>query len=323
MADPVAAGSPGASCAGPVTSAPEELGDVCVAISSFRNDQAIIGILERLYARGPVRFHRVLVVDSLGTGAVEGAAKERGWNEVRYVSFDKNLGSAGNLAKRLELSAETNARYVYAINHDADVDPATVAKLCAVARANPRLGAVFPLRQLRALEGRYDVTGRYRVPLFSVNVRKKPRSSIVPVHWSSSNGALYSLEPVRRGLLPWDDLWMGWEDLGYGWLLEGHGYEQVVVVDAVADDDYEFRKNGVVWVTDKAPWYAYYFARNFVVVAKRTAQPLPVRAAVLGRVALEFVISAALRDRKWTRIKFLSAGLRDAALGRMHKWRVP
>jgi len=302
-----------------------DLSEVTLAISSFRNDAAILALLDSVKQSG-ARFAGVLVVDSLGTGEILKAIASRGWEDVDYVSADENLGSAGNLARRLELAAHSRAKYVYAVNHDGAVDPLTVGKLLEVARADSSIAAAYPLRRMTNRSGFFDVTGRFPVPLTAMRVQRAPRE-VFDVYWSSSNGALYSLDVVRRGLTPWSDLWMCWEDLGYGWLLRRNGYRQVVVGTAVADDGYEYVRRGVrgagAWVIRKPAWYSYYSARNFLLVAQRTGQPLHVRAAVLGRVLFEYVLTPLFRDHKLNRLRYVSAGIADAARGRTGKWRLP
>jgi len=303
---------------------PAELADVCLAISSFHNDSAVIELIARVTSDGDHPFGSILVVDSLGSGAMPEAIRTRGWPRVDYVCFDENLGSAGNLAKRLELAAKTPCRFVYAVNHDGSVDVDVIHKLREVGATDARIAAAYPLRRMTGSGGAYDITGVLPVPVRSLRVKKPPRSRTLDVYWSSSNGALYSLEPSRRGLLPWADLWMGWEDLGYGWLLRQRGYRQLLVCTARSDDAYEYRRlSSGTWLSDKPSWYSYYYARNLLLAARRSHGPLLLQATVLGRVLSEFAVIAALRSEKRARLGFLSAGLRDALRGRSGKWRLP
>lgn len=296
---------------------------VCLVISAFRSDDAVLEILSSLKDRGESLFFQTIVVDSLGSGRIPAEIEARGLATVRYVGFDRNLGSAGNLAERLRLAAETGADFAYAINHDGIVDPDVVGKLIVAARAHERIGAVYPLRRMIAHEGRYDLTGKSALPLPFFGVSEPPREPYTEVYWSSSNGALYNLTPVREGLLPWDDLWMGWEDMGYGWLLHSKGYKQLVVSDAIVDDNYEFRRRGGVKVSDKPAWYAYYHARNLILVARRNEQPLPFQALVGARVLLEYGLTTALRPQKMLRYRLLTRGLIDGLRGKSGKWRLP
>jgi len=303
---------------------PADLADVCLAISSFHHDSAVLDLIARVTSGGDHPFGSILVVDSLGSGAMPEAIRARGWPRIDYVCFDENLGSAGNLAKRLELAAKTPCRFVYAVNHDGSVDIDVIDKLHEVAASDARIAAAYPLRRMTGRGGTYDLTGILPMPIRSVRVKNPPRRPTLDVHWSSSNGALYSLEPARRGLLPWADLFMGWEDLGYGWLLERHGYGQVLVCSARTDDSYEYRRlAGRAWLSDKPSWYSYYYARNFLLVAERTMQPSLVRAAVLGRALSEYAVAAAVRSDKRARLRNLTAGLRDGLRGRSGKWRLP
>jgi hypothetical protein len=300
-----------------------EVPSVCLAIATFRSDEAVIALVESvLEADSHGLFSEILVVDSMGTGRVPEVAAARGWDRVRYFDHEVNLGSAGNLARRLELGAERGHRWTYTVNHDGEVDLGVVRRLVEVGESLDRVGAIYPLRY-KTGRGRYDLTGTQRLPLPFRGARRRPEGPLIETYWGSSNATLYASAPVHEGLLPWADLWMGWEDLGYGWLLERHGYQQVIVTDAENRDPYEYRRRGPVVLTDKPSWYAYYQVRNLILVTRRNAQPLSHWLTVAGRVAVELGLTAALRPDKPIRYRLLARGLLDGLRGRAGKWRLP
>lgn len=300
---------------------------VALAISAYRSDDAVIALLEAVHATAAGLFSRILVVDSLGSGRIAGEILARGWTAVDYRSYDRNLGSAGNLAERLRLAAEGAADAVYALNHDAPFDLAVLRALCAVAAATPRMGAIYPLRRRVGREGTWDMTGTVRFPVRYKWTDAPPPGPALDVYWGSSNGTLYALDPVRAGLLPMGDLWMGWEDLIYGWALTDGGWAQRIAVGAVFDDPYEYTQARTpllrARLTDKPTWYAYYFTRNLILGTRRTRRPLVVRARIVARIAAELGVSATLRSSRRKRVRLLLAGIRDGLLGRAGKYRVP
>jgi len=297
---------------------------VALTIASFKYDEQILQLLERVKTDLP-RFGAILVVDSIGTGRLPAALAAAGLSEfVSYHCFPQNLGSAGNFAQRLALASKTNAEFAYAVNHDGDVRPEAIERLVRLAeRAPGPLGAIYPMRRMINRGGAFDVTGRYRFPFTAIRTQQPPRLELTPVFWSSSNGALYALAPVRTGLLPCADLWMGFEDLGYGWLLHGAGYRQFAARDVHVDDDYEYRATKVGHVTRKAAWYAYYYARNLLLTARRTGQPATVKGLALSRVMLELGVTLALRTEKKARLGFTARGIIDGLQDRGGKWRLP
>ena len=304
-----------------------DLQDICLVIATFRQDEAVIRLLQTLCPAGQDHpFESVLVVDSQGSGQLEAYLEAASLPRVRYESADHNLGSAGNLARRLALAAKTHARWAYAINHDGELRWDTIAALLeegkrAQARGE-RVGAMYPLRYTTAL-GKYNMTGRSAQPIPYVGTRHRPEQPSFPVFWASSNGALYALEPVRAGLLPWADLWMGWEDLGYGWLLHAHGWTQHVVSRALFEDGYEYKvasEVAPVRITDKPTWYVYYQVRNLILVTQRCERGPLTWTIVAGRVAQEIALTTLLRPDKQRRMSFLLHGLRDGLLGKTGKW---
>jgi GT2 family glycosyltransferase len=300
---------------------------VVLAISSFRDDDALERLLEHVESSCPSLFAGVIVVDSLPTGKLARTIQQRGWDFVDYRGFADNLGSAGNLAQRLQIAAETGAKYVYAINHDGLLESSVVATLMAEAEAAERVGAVYPLRRITQHQDRYDLTGLRRIPRPFTGKEAPPSDSTTDVFWGSSNGALYALEPVRNGLLPWADLWMGWEDLGYGLLLHERGYRQFVVTRAVLEDGYEYAPRRVgpatVRLSEKPIWYTYYRARNLVLVARRARLGVSGSLGMACRVAVDIVPAVLMRNRKRQRFALFMQGLYDGLRGTSGKWRMP
>lgn len=298
---------------------------LCLCISSFRNDAEVLALVTQARGMGDI-IDRVLVVDSLGNpGMAEAVGEAAGALPVEYVSADRNLGAAGNLRERLLRAAGSGARYAYALNHDATLDAAVARTLLEVADAHPNVAATYPLRRMTARGNCYDVSGLSSWPWVSRSVREVPRQRLLPAHWSSSNGALYRLDVVRAGVLPWEELWHGVEDIDYGWQLEAAGYDQLMVADAIVDDNYEFAPHlsgrVPVYLVAKPPWLSYYFSRNLLLASRRSS---PARTAVASaRILLEAGVTVAARSHKRERLHNLATGVVDALRGRTGKWKLP
>jgi GT2 family glycosyltransferase len=283
---------------------------VWLAISSFRNDEGVVRILEQVHGCGRRIFERILVVDSKGTGLIPSLIEDMGWDDVIYRSYERNLGSGANLRERLRIASEEGADYAYALNHDGDFHPETFSKLLKTAVSLPNLGAAYPLSYLSSV-GAYNLTGTRELPLPAKLVKKPPTKDVIEVFWSSSNGALYSMEPVRKGIMPWASMWMGWEDLEYGWRLSSHGFRQVVVNDAVYRDNYEYRKVWFGKMVNKPAWRTYYNARNLFLAIRRSRNRVLYYGAAAYRMFLECAVIVLARDSKWKRTKFLFMGVMD------------
>ena len=289
-------------------------GQTVIAISAFRSNEAVLALLVDLFAHGGGEAAAVIVVDSLGDGALPAEFTKRGW-AVQYDHSPTNLGSAGNLSRRLELAAEvTGARWCLALNHDGVVDRAMISALIDCADCGgDRVGAVFPRR---VMSERRSVVYPHR-SVFSPARYVAPQAAIdrIEVAWDSSNGALYGLGPVRDGLRPWPELWMGWEDLAYGWTLAHHGWRQIYCADAEFSDNYESRRVSLLgrhfFITDKAAWYGYYQFRNLILIAKRTKAGWPAWRFLGSRIAREIPLTLLFREGKVRRFRFMGMGLID------------
>src|SRR6185437_13288115 len=212
---------------------------IWLAISSFQNDDQVLTTVEKARAFIPELFEHILIVDSEGTDRVPHAIRDRGWSDVEYRNYPENLGSGANLAERLKIAASAGADYIYALNHDGEIHPTVVRKLIEAVGGRPRLGAAYPLGYFTETRS-YNLTGTRELPLPAKLVKAAPAEPIIPVYWSSSNGALYSLGPARESVLPCEGMWMAWEDLDYGWRLKDHGYEQILVTNAIFPDNQEY-----------------------------------------------------------------------------------
>lgn len=283
---------------------------VWLAISSYRNDDEVIRIIDQAHASAMGVFERILIVDSEGTGRIPALIEANAWPDVEYRGYERNLGSGANLAERLRISAEAGADYAYAVNHDGHVDVEVITKLLAVVRDRTDLGAIYPLGFMSEVQ-KYNLTGMRELPLPARMVKRPPRQPVIPVYWSSSNGALYSLDPARRGILPSPDMWMAWEDLEYGWQLKDRGYEQIIVSDAVYADNYEYKRSAVGHVVDKPVWRTYYSFRNLALAVRRRRNRPLYHLAVVFRVALECGLTLLVRDHKWERLRLVITGVRD------------
>jgi GT2 family glycosyltransferase len=287
---------------------------VWLVISSFRNDEEVIKILEEVHSSQERVFARTLVVDSQGTGKIPDVMRERHWDTVTYRSYEQNLGSGANLRERLRIAAEGGADYAYALNHDGKFDPNVVRALLQTAVSIERLGAAYPLGYL-ADTGRYNISGTRQLPLPAKLVSKAPQTPLLDVYWSSSNGALYALAPVRAGIVPWDAMWMGWEDMEYGWRLHDHGYRQVIVSSAVFDDNYEYQRTFIGHVIRKPAWRTYYMMRNLILAVRRNRNRFLYQITAAFRCLLECGLILFVRDKKWTRLHMLWAGIVDGLRG--------
>lgn len=287
-----------------------------LAVSAFRNDDGVRRVLEALAVENP--FAHVIVVDSLGSGAIRAAIDELGLGDrVTYENATVNLGAAGNLDRRLALAAATDADFVYALNGDTHLDVGAVAKLVGAARRIDRIGAAYPARRFVRRDGRIEGESRF--------AREHP--PIREVEWQSSNGALYALAPVRAGVRPYVGVWHGWEDLAWGYVLHDAGYRQIVVREAVFDDEYEYRRVRLgpcsVAITEKPAWMTYYQGRNLVLVATKVRPTARTRGWVGYRIVQEIGVTSLLRDQKARRLGYLARGVVDGLRGRTGKWDLP
>lgn len=307
----------------------ENLREIALAISAFHSDDAVLALLRAAFAPGQPRFGAVIVVDSLGSGAIERTASEQGW-DLHYINADRNLGSAGNLELRLRTAASLGLKWCFASNHDGVVDVAKVAALARHGRMRARVGAVYPQLIFAKAGGRQD-TARRGFSSYGVLRRDGTGGNglddCTEVAWSSSNGALYNLDAVRDGAHVWPELWMGYEDLALGWELQRRGWTQLLCSDVTITDSYEFAPVRLlgrdIHLAAKPSWYMYYQVRNLALIARRSRGAAVSRLSVALRTFVDIGLILLFRDRKGERLRLLLTGLRDGLRNVSGKGPVP
>lgn len=298
---------------------------VVIAISAYRSDNQVLQLLTNIFVEIQIEVAGVIVIDSLSDGSLERAIRDKGW-PVRYENADLNLGSAGNLARRLALAATYDADWCFTINHDGMIDSELIEILAAKANRHSRVGAVYPARTWidRAQTVLEPHTHVFRAPRHSAT---DIGTSTDEVAWDSSNGALYGLAPVRAGIHVWSDLWYGWEDLAYGWQLDQAGWKQYYCRDAMYFDDYEYEKVSLfgrqIYITRKPTWTAYYIVRNLVLIVRRTGISAKGCIFLVERLAREMMLTILYRSSKAERLGLIFKGLVDGLAGRTGKRTLP
>ena len=111
---------------------------VGVVVLNYRGVADTIACVESLAELNvPVR---VIVVDN---GSADGSAQRLAATPgVELISNESNLGFAGGNNVAIERLLDEGAEFVWVLNNDTVVEPATAGELLAVADADPRVGAV-------------------------------------------------------------------------------------------------------------------------------------------------------------------------------------
>src|SRR5689334_23249492 len=304
------------------------LSRVALAISAYRSDEPVFRLLETAFAHEQPRFAAVIVIDSLGTGAIAAAAERNDW-PITYINADRNLGSAGNLELRLRSATELGLDWCLALNHDGELDPQNVCKLLHHGESRSRVGAVYP-QLIFPAAGNRAAMPRRRFTTYGVlraGDGSTDAETCVEVAWSSSNGALYRLDAIRDGVNAWPQLWMGYEDLAIGWELKQRGWVQLLCRDVRVSDNYEFSSKTIlgwnVHLAAKPSWYMYYHLRNLLLIAKGTRGGAVSYLSILGRMIIDVALILLYRDHKRERMRLLFRGIADGIHGIGGKGPVP
>lgn len=298
-------------------------GSVAIAISAFRSDAAVIALLETIFADPHPEVGPVIVVDSLGSGKIADTAAVQGW-PIRYENADTNLGSAGNLARRMDLAAQSGAEWCLCLNHDANWEAERLSAMLIVARSRARVGAVYPVLDHHPREPRFEDGRRRFTPAVGAQIDVTPDDDTdAEVLWSSSNSALYATAPLAEGIAFMVDLWHGYEDLAYGIALHQGGWAQLMCRSAVLTQVFDYGPRRFlgreVHIPEKPVWYAYYNMRNLILIRRRYgARGIPA-GSILAKLLQSSLRILLLEEKKGTRLRMLYAGTWAGLAGRSGK----
>lgn len=273
-----------------------------LAISSFRSDKKVLELLDLIFSSDTFNYLEVIVVDSNSTGLIDEYILKKNIS-IKYIESDVNLGSAGNLALRLQEAARNiNAKWCLCLNHDAFYTEEFAKDFIKKAEnIDGKIGAVFPTRAYG-------------------NGRLHKVESAEKMGWSSSNGCLYSLEPVRNGIQVEKSLWMGWEDYFYCYLLVNSGYPNYIVNSLPFIDSYEYKSINFfglkIKLNDKPSWYDYYSVRNLIYIGKNIKID-KVYLKLLFKVIINSTFMSLFKDKKRERLSFFIKGCMDGFKSRM------
>lgn len=296
-----------------------------LGIAAYRSPSSVLDLVATATsAQGRQIFDRIQIVDSHGDGSIQQFVARQGLAQrVEYYNAEVNLGAAGNLDKRLSWAADSGAQLLFAINADGHLDLSVAEGLLDYA-TRTSCGAAYPARRLA--DNCYEYTGTLPFPWRSVRRSEDelPEAESVPVYWSSSNAAVYSLHPVRQGIRPPTGLWHGWEDLAFGLLLRQAGYEQRLLPALRIESRYDVRAlthssvapDPYRHISDKQPWLAYYSSRNLLLIATRVLRRPAYVVAALSRISVEALMTLLFRNRKLDRLRYLFKGVADGVRGR-------
>jgi GT2 family glycosyltransferase len=285
---------------------------VSIAISGFRSDTAVITLLEAIFADPHPEVGDVIVVESLGSGLIAETIAARQW-KVLYENASTNLGSAGNLARRIELAARTGAEWCLCLNHDASWDSDRLSALLSAAHSRSRVGAVYPMLDHSPREPRWEDGRRHFRPSAGTRLHEIPTDQAsAEVLWSSSNCALYSLAPLAENIAVMSKLWMGYEDLAYGLALHRGNWIQLSCRSARLSQVFDYAPRRLfgrtIYIPDKPTWYSYYNIRNLVLIWRKFGPSGVTLSAVLWKLVQSSIRTLVLEDNKLKRLKLLYLG---------------
>lgn len=296
---------------------------VAIAISAFRSDAAVVSLLDEIFTDSHPEVGTIIVVDSLGSGKIRETATERGW-PLWYDNANTNLGSAGNLARRMEISERTGAKWCLCLNHDANWDRDRLSEMLEVARSRPRVGAVYPILDHAPRAPRWEDGRRDYKPSSGKRLHEIPSDEpSAEISWSSSNSALYAIAPLSEGVAVMADLWMGYEDLAYGIALKRNGWAQLSCREARISQifDYGARRflGRTLHVPEKPVWYPYYDLRNLILIRHQYGSEGIPRGAIIWKIINSSFRIILFEEKKWTRLRLLLLGVRAGLGGQVGK----
>lgn len=300
---------------------------VAVTISAFKSDEMVIELLESIFSNPHPLVKEIVVVDSLGSGKIQTTIAERGWR-VHYKNVDCNLGSAGNLWQRLNIAMSLDVAWCLCLNHDAEWSSDRLTQMLLGSECGARVGAIYPVLDHHPRTPRWVIGRDNYYPASGLTKDTLPElPEFIPVKWSSSNHALYSIRPFKEGIQFMRDLWHGYEDLAIGIELERAGWEQFACTAAVLPRSVEYKNAKFLGksfnIPDKPVWYSYYIIRNLVLIRKKYGSKYLSGFHIFGKLIQSTARILLLESQKMNRIRLLYSGTLMGLASEAGKGKVP
>jgi GT2 family glycosyltransferase len=226
----------------------------------------------------------------------------------------RNLGFSGGNNVGIRLALERGAEFVYLLNPDTEVAPGFLVEAVAVARAEPRAGAVQSLLLLASERDRVNTAGNamHFLGLGHVTRYREPASSVsgepAEIAFASGAAVLYRAAALREvGLLD-EELFLYHEDFDLGWRLRLGGYTALLAPRSIVFHKYEFSRN---------PEKFYLLERNRALVLLKNLRLRNLLVLAPALAAAELGLTAVALRGGWLRQKARAWGY----LARPKAWR--
>ena len=255
----------------------------------------------------------VVAVDNGSTDGTVAAIRKR-LPEATVLENGRNLGFAGGNNVGIRHALERGADFVYLLNPDTEVDPGFLVEAVALARSEPRTGAVQSLLLLASERDLVNTAGNamHFLGLGYVTRYREPASAVPtePAEIAIASGAavLYRSSALREvGLLD-EELFLYHEDFDLGWRLRLGGYTARLAPRSVVFHKYEFSRN---------PEKFYLLERNRALVLLKNLRLRSLLVLAPALAAAELGLTAVALHGGWIRQKARAWGY----LARPRAWR--
>lgn len=257
--------------------------------------------------------YTVYVVDNGSTVSCKGAVESQ-YPGTQVIELPENRGFAGGVNAAVKIALGDGARYLWLVNNDAVVEPATLTELVKIAEADPRCGIVGCKVLKYGRNSVLDHAGGRIMPWLGraehIGMGEEDRGqydAVRAVHYVTGCSILAKREVFEEvGLLP-EDYFLYWEETEWCVRASRRGWKVLYCPTARV-----YHKVAHT-VGQGSPRVTYYFARNSLLFVRRNF-PCLLPLAVFWWP--RYFLVNHLVKRRHEHLLHAIAGLRDFLLGR-------
>lgn len=203
---------------------------------------------------------KVLLVDN-GSEGQDGALLKEEFPEVDLLRLDSNKGFSGGCNAGIDYCLDAGADYIWLLNNDATVEPATLSALVDAADSDTAAGAVSACIVERDKENGKIVkrVGRGVLDIFNAkaHLRAPDSEEVKECDWISGSNMLLRADALRQTGALNDDYFLYFEDVEICTRLKEHGWKCLLVPFASIE-----HVDGASTEGEFLSWRYYYYARN-------------------------------------------------------------
>lgn len=268
----------------------------------------------------------IIIVDN-GSKNINEIEKALEGSQIKLIKLPENKGIATAQNEGIAYADAQHAKYILLMDQDTVMPEGAVLSLyenCKMLeQSGAKIGAIgcaYRDTNSGQINKVWKAEGR-KLLKQQINPEKEP---IVEVDFVIASGSLIPVSTLKDIGMMEDDLFIDLVDVEWGLRAKFHGYQNYQCFTHIMEHTLGNARQKLPWtsVALHSPIRNYYSIRNSIFLTKRNYIGCAWRQHYSKRIFLYFIVFGFFPGQKWSRIRFMTRGIRDGILSRGGTYRV-